>query len=168
MTALAENLMQVDVVTVRSDLDLGDLARVLLDAGVSGCPVVDEDGEVLGVVSGTDLVHARAHDEEPAEVLGTLHEKVRVPFADSDLLEDSFDGATVAELQEAELRGLTVADVMNPNVYSVEAEDDVVTVARAMVTYGVRRLLVMRRGRLAGILSAMDLVGHLAGEPRRR
>lgn len=168
MPALAENLMQVDVVSVRPDLDLGELARTMVDTGVSGFPVVDDDGEVLGVVSRSDLVHARAHDEDPAEVLGSLHEKLGPHPRYQDLVDDSLDGATLEQLQEAAIAGLTVGDVMNPNVYSVEAHEEVREVAEAMVRHGVKRLLVTRRGRLAGVISAMDLVAHLAGRPRRR
>jgi CBS domain-containing protein len=61
------SVMQRSVVSVPPDLDLSALAKVLLEHGISGVPVVGEDGKPLGVVSKTDLVRAGnlAHSPTP-------------------------------------------------------------------------------------------------------
>lgn len=52
--------MTRDPIVLRSDDPLADAARVLDEARISGAPVVDADGVLVGVLSRTDLLHARA------------------------------------------------------------------------------------------------------------
>ncbi len=54
------DLMANDPIVVRADASLTDAARLLDEYDISGLPVVDPDGKLVGVVSETDLVHARA------------------------------------------------------------------------------------------------------------
>ena len=58
------DIMRTDVVTVRSDDTARALARVLSDSEISGAPVLDGHGKVVGVASATDLVRLAAEDAE--------------------------------------------------------------------------------------------------------
>jgi CBS-domain-containing membrane protein len=55
------DVMTTDVLTVHPDASFKQVVRLLAEYGVDGAPVVDEDGTVLGVVSGSDLT---CHDEQ--------------------------------------------------------------------------------------------------------
>ena len=64
-----EEVMTRDVATVAPDTPLKDVARVLVELGVSGLPVVDADGQVVGVVSEADVL---AKERRPSENGGGL------------------------------------------------------------------------------------------------
>ena len=55
-------IMRTDLVTVAPDMSVHDLARLLADHEITGAPVVDVDGEVLGVVSMTDVIRLAASE----------------------------------------------------------------------------------------------------------
>ena len=56
MKVFAKDVMETKVKTVGRDLALTELERQLVDAGISGCPVVAESGDVVGVVSARDVL----------------------------------------------------------------------------------------------------------------
>jgi CBS domain-containing protein len=66
----AGDLMTIDPVVVAVDAPIEEAERLILDHGVSGLPVVDRDGDVLGVVSQTDFMHLADPD-----VRGLIHHK---------------------------------------------------------------------------------------------
>ena len=51
MDYLAKDIMNRDVISVRSDMDLRDLGKLFLDKGITGAPVVERDGTLAGVIS---------------------------------------------------------------------------------------------------------------------
>jgi CBS domain-containing protein len=58
--ATVDDLMANEPIVVRAEASLGEAARLLDDYDISGLPVVAADGDLVGVISETDLVHARA------------------------------------------------------------------------------------------------------------
>jgi len=56
MTTLARDIMKREVISVPTTMDLRDLAKLFLERGITGAPVVDAQGELTGVVSQTDLI----------------------------------------------------------------------------------------------------------------
>jgi CBS domain-containing protein len=112
---------------------------------VSGVPVVDEVGHVIGIVTEADLVAHEAYGDEPRRVLSVL--------ADRLLGRDEW-------VQKA--TGLRAADLMTTEVVSVRPQDDVAFAARLMLERGVRRLPVVEDGRLVGIVARGDLLRWFA------
>ena len=70
-------LMQTDVRTIAPDASIADLVQVLADAHVSGLPVVNPDGRVIGVVSATDVLQAGA-EQDDAKARAHLFERITV------------------------------------------------------------------------------------------
>ncbi len=64
------DVMRRDVVTLRPDAPIGEAIELFEDRGISGAPVVDEDGEVRGVVSASDLLAVNAPGEETDAAAG--------------------------------------------------------------------------------------------------
>ena len=128
--------MSTDVVTVGPDVPVTAAARIMRDAGVSGLPVIDSDGRVVGILTEADLLH-RAVVADPTEM--TTHRS-----------RDRWSASTVAEL-------------MSRNVLGVRRDDPLAKAARLMETARVRRLVVVGEGfALEGIISRRDVVGALA------
>jgi CBS domain-containing protein len=164
--------MNAEVLTVPEDMALPDLARYLLEHEISGAPVVDRDGKVVGVVSLADIVAADADadadaeaDRRPGETAssGGFYDR---GWDDSD--EEGHlvraDLADLEDCEEAEWEELEVADIMTEEVYSVAEDAPVSEIASTMLRHHVHRLLVARDGQAVGIISTSDLLGLLVDE----
>lgn len=131
------DLMRRDVVSVGPSLSLRELALLLRRRAVSGAPVVDESGAVIGTVSVSDLIW----------------ESDTLPLEHPDPL-----GRVTADWDRR-----TVADVMTPDVFGVERDASLVELARFFARTGLRRAIVLDDdGALVGIVSAIDLLGAVA------
>lgn len=143
-------VMTKDVVCVTEDMDLGELTRLLLERNISGAPVVDAQGDAVGVVSKTDLL--REAFERPA--VGAPEVTVQAA-RDADALEPGFHEEIVG-------RGV-VRDIMTPITYSLRASTSVAQAAALMAFEGVHRLPIVAdtSGEVVGLLSALDVLRWL-------
>jgi len=151
-TLTAGDVMNPQVKTVRADLTVSELASFLAENQISGAPVVDRDGRMVGVVSLMDLAENEAsrrvtRDTEPDFYLHGW--------------EDKMDPAEVRKLRVVD-DDLLAGDIMTPTVYTVPAPTAVAEVARTMVAGRVHRLLVTRDDRVVGIVTTMDLLKLLS------
>lgn len=139
--------MTTDVVTVRADMELRDLARLFVERGITGAPVIEDDGTLVGVISQTDLVyHSLTRGDE---LLDTSH------FYDHA----RFEGARLPSgFQVEDTNAGSVADVMTPVAHTVSERASLETIARKMTTNRVHRLIVTRGRRIVGIISALDVM----------
>lgn len=175
------DLMTEDVITVGPYASLRDLVSLLRDERVSGVPVVS-GGKVVGVVSATDLVEFEASTpavptEQPQqaewgeiEVVDGWDETDDAPVSFyTDLWADV--GADVLERFE-ETRGPewdllaehVVAEIMTQRVHAIGPEGTAREAARMMREANVHRILVLDGDRLAGVVSASDIVTAVADE----
>jgi CBS domain-containing protein len=135
--------MSRDVLRFAPETTVGEAARLLEERGVSGAPVVDGSGRVQGVVSLNDLVREHLKRRTVGEV-GTF-------FTD---IEDYRD---IGQLP-ADWARIPLEKLMSRSVLSVETTTSAGTAARILRERGVHRLLVLKDGALAGIVSSLDLL----------
>ena len=141
---VASDLMNPDVVTVEEDRSVKDLANFLIGHHISGAPVVDADGALVGVVSLVDLARATTTVDEAPGMGFLQHEP------DTEQLEfGDFDDQ------------LTVADIMTPEAWSVPEDATVSEVASVMMRHHLHRVIVVRDDEVVGIVSTSDLLGLL-------
>jgi CBS domain-containing protein len=147
----AADLMNPRVLTVREDLTVRELANVLVENEISGAPVEDRSGKLVGVVSLTDIAAALADDEEEGG---------------DYFVSEWGDGMSREEIEELGLdeAELTVVDIMTPEVFTVREDTPVSEIAEAMIQNHVHRILVTREDRVVGIISTSDLLGLLVEE----
>ena len=144
----AADILTSPVLTVPEDWPVQRLARLLVDNGVSGVPVTSKAGEVVGVVSMTDIVRhgtlPARHDDPPGTpeyfVGGVAAEYLR-----------EMDGFDVED-------PLTVGELMTPMLFEVPETATVQEIADMMVRGGIHRVLVTSRRKLVGIVSALDIL----------
>jgi CBS domain-containing protein len=129
------DIMTSPVVTVQPETTLADLARLLIAHRISGTPVVDDAGTLVGMVTEADLVMAL--EVGPA---------------------DRIQPATTEPVTHTPP---TVADVMRTEVFVVEEQAPVSEVANIMVHRNVRRVPVVRDGAVVGVVSRRDVIGTL-------
>lgn len=152
----AADVMSRELVAVRAGDSVEEVERVLADARISGVPVLDDDAQLLGVLSTKDLVRRRAEDAEVPEELG---------FEDTVLDADETEPVAYRRRKGS---GLCAGDLMSTDVATVSPETSLVATAHTMVTREVHRVVVVERGRPVGIVTTMDLLRPLAGLPPHR
>lgn len=141
----AGDLMNPEILTVDADMTVRELAAFLVENEISGAPVQDDEGRIVGVVSLVDVAAVHSEGDEDAQRTG-------LPFARGQVSEPDGDGGRDS---------LTVADIMTPMVYSVTEDAAVSEVASAMLKGHLHRVLVTREDRAVGIISTSDLLGLL-------
>jgi CBS domain-containing protein len=137
----ASDLMNPQVLTVQDDMSVRDLAAFLVDNEISGAPVEDAEGRLVGVVSMTDIAALASGDPAP-----------------------SLEEPVLEEEEEEEDTDPRVSDIMTRAVYSVREDATVSEVATTMLKGHLHRLVVTREDQAVGIISTSDLLGLLVGE----
>lgn len=140
-----KDVMSRAVLTVAPETPVAEVAAMLSDHHVSGAPVVDTDGALLGVVTESDLAHRLAAKVAPAP----------------SWLRALFSAAPQEALDYAKTRGRTARDIMTTPVATVTEAATCEEAARLLEEKAVRRLPVLRDGRLVGVVSRADLLRAL-------
>src|SRR6478736_113876 len=153
MTAL--NVMNPNVVSVGPDVSINQIARTLVENGISAVPVVDESGAPVGMVSEGDLIPRREVEREARRDwwLDLL--------AEGEALNPDFLASLKARNQKA-------TDVMTCPVVTVHPDTNVTEIAQLLATYRIKRVPVVQDGRVVGIVSRGDLLRVLAEHPDSR
>jgi CBS domain-containing protein len=154
----ARDIMNTKVITVPSTMDLRDLAKLFLDRGITGAPVVDAEGRLAGVISQTDLVYYNLTRGDELVIDSSFYHSA------------SFEGRHLPRgFQVEDFNSGVVADAMTPVVHAVAESASVESVARVMTRNHIHRVIVRRGQRLAGIISAIDVLrfyGRIVGAER--
>jgi CBS domain-containing protein len=142
-------IMQTEVVTVRPDATVGDLADILAKNKVSGVPVVDDQGGVLGMVSEADIILQDAD----------LHFPYYIQFLESVIYLQS-----VRKFEERFRKafGSKVTEVMSEEVVAISPDASVREAATIMADRNINRLPVTEDGKLVGIVTRGDIVRAIA------
>lgn len=143
----AHQIMTRSVVTVTPDASVLEAANLMLRYHVSGVPVVDTAGKLVGIVSEGDFIRRSE--------IGTQKKRGRwLKF----LL-----GAGRAATDYVHEHGRKVSEVMTPDPISITEDTPLEEIVSSMESNGVKRLPVMRDGRLVGIVSRANLLQAVAG-----
>lgn len=149
----ARDIMKTDVVVVHYATPLSEVERVLSENRISGAPVVDEAGHVIGVVSMKDLIEKYTEDPDarPHRVQGFYH-----VIGDEHFAEDFASFESPIESEE------TAQDVMTAQVHSVTADAGLKDIAHKMVEHRIHRLLVVDGGKHVGLISTLEILNALS------
>src|SRR5215831_20247955 len=142
----AADVMTNEVITVGEDASVQEAAKLLVEHGISAVPVVDRDKRVVGMVSEGDLLH-RAE---------TGTERRRAWWLEMVASTNQLAGEYVKS------HSGSVKDVMKRDVISVTEETTVADIAILLETNRIKRVPVLREGKLVGIVSRANLVRALA------
>jgi CBS domain-containing protein len=142
-------IMQTNVITAKPDTTVGELADILAQNKISGVPVVDEQGRVLGMVSEADIILQDAD----------LHFPYYIQFLEMVIYLQS-----VHKFEERVRKsiGSKVTEIMSDEVVSVSPEATVRETATLMADRDINRLPVIENERLVGIVTRGDIVRAIA------
>lgn len=156
-TPRVKDLMNADIMTVSGEMTTDELARYLIEREISGAPVVDSQGRLIGVVSMTDIGR---HMAVPPDFASSRNSGFYRDDAVDLTLED-LGQRYVAERPD------TVRDVMTPVIHHVPAAASAAEAARIMVERHIHRLVVTQGTDPVGIITSMDLLKMIAGQSRQ-
>jgi predicted transcriptional regulator len=121
---IARDIMTRKVYTISPQASVQEVAQLLSRKSISGVPVIDKDGKIIGIVT-------------EADIIGKVNRE-----------------------------GLCVADIMSPEIITVDEETGVGEIAMLLTERKIKRVPVMQNGKLVGIVCRADIVqafaqGHL-------
>ena len=134
-----QDLMTKDVLTVAPEASLKDVAGVLVEHGISGMPVCDVEGRVVGVVSEADIVSQAGGGRGRSR----------------GMLERLASGR---ENEERKTNARTAGEAMTAPAITIGPLGSAYGAARLMIEHRVNRLPVVRGQKLVGIVTRADLV----------
>jgi CBS domain-containing protein len=134
--------MTTNLVTLPPDAPLEAVAHALADRGISGAPVVDSTGTLLGMVTEGDLIKR-------------LSAKDRV---ETGWFAGLFQSAAGQAARYARVHGHKARDVMTTDLATVSEDTSIEHIARIIEDKGIRRVPVVRDGKLVGLVSRADLI----------
>ena len=141
--AIAREIMTSPVFTVSPDTPFRNVVAIMLDHGISGVPVVDADGRLLGIVTEADLLH-KEEAPQPQPAL--------IPWHGSSLrLERIRD-------RHRKATGLTAGELMTENVVTATEETSAHQLAHLMLARNINRIPILRDGRVVGIVARTDIL----------
>jgi CBS domain-containing protein len=145
----ARDIMSKPVVSVHPDTPTRDVARLLLDKGISAVPVVDDNGAPIGIVSEGDLIRPERAARE------AWRQSWLEVFAEGEPLAPEL----LAWLQS---QNHTARAVMSAPVITVSEDAELGEIAHVLVTHRIKRVPVVRDARVTGIVARDDLLRTLA------
>jgi len=152
MAMQVRDVMTRDVITVSTGQSVLETAQLMLQKRVSGLPVVDATGKLVGIVTEGDFLRRGE--------IGTQRQRPK-------WLEFLIGPGRMAQ-EYVHASGRRVEEVMTPNCCTVSEDDSLQTVVELMERHHVKRLPVLRDGRLVGIVSRANLMDALIELARYR
>jgi CBS domain-containing protein len=143
-----KDIMTKDVITVSPEMEVAQAARLLLEKGFNGVPVVDETGKLVGLLCQSDLVAQQK--KFPIPSLFTLMDGVI-----------SFTSMKHIEKEVQKITAMTVADAMTPDPTTVGPETSIEELGSIMVDKNFHTLPVVDEGELVGIVGKEDVLRTL-------
>lgn len=146
----AKEFMTHDVITIRPDATVEELARLLIDHRFSGVPVVDDNNNLIGIVTEHDLISKNKR----------LHIPTIIRLFDAYILLGS--GKMEEEIKK--MAATTVDDICTKDVVSITEETTLEEVATIVSEKSIHLLPVLRDKAVVGIVGKVDIVGAMTGE----
>jgi CBS domain-containing protein len=153
----ASDVMITDVTTVRPSTKVQEAAEILVTKRISGMPVVDDSGKLVGMISEGDLIRRSAEGAWP-KVWGPPPRRgwVRL-LIDGDDLDTEY-------VTQPDRR---VAEIMTYDIVSARPETSVSDIATLLVHHRIKRVPIVRNGKLVGLVSRANIIEALAGVRRK-
>lgn len=159
---LAKDIMHRDVIKVSWNMPISELEQLFEEKNITGAPVVDDFGKLIGVVSETDVIRYDASEphsrENPHAYFRSGLEKEEKEGEEEDSLDEGEESKDEAVLSEK-----TVEDIMTPWTISAHEDASISEIAKMMVERHVHRVLIVDgKSQLKGIVTTMDIAKVVA------
>lgn len=136
----AVDVMTPNVISVDPGAEVQGIASLLVEHGISAVPVVDNDDQVLGIVSENDLMR-RVESE------GDKHKSWWLKWLSGN-----------NPVDYVKSHGRKASEIMTPDPITIEEDEPLYSIAALLEKHGIKRVPVVREGKLVGIVSRADLL----------
>lgn len=145
---IAKDVMTTKLITIHPETTLREITQLLLDHHISGLPVVDGQGGLVGIVSEGDLMYKEVTTQSPAvlNIIGALIHS---------------DGVQEYRETAGNLLELTAADIMTTDVISFSPNTGLQRIGRIMLENHIKRVPIVEGNKLVGIVSRADVIRPL-------
>lgn len=144
----ASDIMTRRVLTVSPEHSVRHAARLMIDNRISGLPVCNDEGSLVGILSEGDLLRRSELGSEALKETGSRPQQGLETYIKA--------------------HSWRVGDVMTKDPVTVEADASVDQIAALMATHAIKRVPVVQRGRLLGVVSRRDILQVvLSSKPER-
>jgi CBS domain-containing protein len=149
-----KDAMQSHVITVRKNSRIHDAARILRENRISGAPVVDDDGNLVGIISEGDIMRLiEVHSPSLNLLMPSPLDLLELPLRMKHEYDEIARGIRKAAV-------MLVEEIMTPKVVTVPPDASVSDAAELMERHDIKRLPVVDEdGRLVGIITRGDIIG---------
>jgi len=146
----AKDIMTTKVITVQKDTSVNELAEIFWKYKISGAPVLDDDGNVVSVVTESDLI----------DQAKKVHIPTMISILDSVIFLES---SKKTEKEIKKMAGNMVQDICSMELVAVSDDTGLDEIATIMSEKKVHTLPVMKDGELVGIIGKSDIISSIAG-----
>ena len=145
-------VMTTEVISVSPETSVKEVAKLLRDHHIGGVPVVGKQGEILGILGEADLM--------PKE-MPLPFTRITVPSLFKKVV--SKEGLDLEELYR-DMQNTAADQIMETDVITVDADDDVGQACWLLAHHHIKRLPVLRDGKLVGMIARTDIIRILASD----
>jgi CBS domain-containing protein len=144
----AKDIMARELISVTPETPVTEAAKILLEKRINGLPVLNEEGQLVGIICQSDLVAQQKRFPIPSvfNLLDGL-----IPISSPKTLEKEMKKIAASR----------VAEAMSPNPVAVSPEATLEDIATLMVTKSFHTLPVVDQGKLVGIIGKEDVLRTL-------
>ncbi|MDX9714745.1 MAG: CBS domain-containing protein [Dissulfurispiraceae bacterium] len=140
----ASDIMTKDVIVVKSSTTVNDFANILINNKISGAPVVDDNGNIMGIVTENDLIEQNKRFHIPTVI--------RIFDAFITLNQPA------VEQQIKKMTAATVADICSHEIISVGEDAPLDEIASIMSEKKVHHIPVVKDKKIVGIIGKIDII----------
>lgn len=152
---IARDVMTAKVLSVTADMTPRQIAKILIDSGISGVPVVDGGGLPIGMITEKDLIAQDADSERKTEREWWLS-----LLAEGEPLSPQF-------LNNLNRPERTARNIMTSPIITIPETTELSEIARLLLDHRIKRFPVVQNGQMVGIVSRADLVRQMAQNPAK-
>ena len=146
----AKDIMTKNVICVNPDMRINELNKAFIKDRITGAPVVDENGDLIGVVSKSDIVN---YDLKKGMHATSMSDYYSSPGLEPQQMTDDFIKTDTLTFVDA-----TVKDIMKPSVVTAQPDDSIQDLSREMYDKKIHRLVIVEGNKVAGIVSTLDIL----------
>ncbi|HMK55794.1 MAG TPA: CBS domain-containing protein [Dissulfurispiraceae bacterium] len=145
----AKDIMTKDVIAVSPSMTVEDLARILVERRISGAPVIDAAGDLVGIVTENDLIRKNKK----------FHIPTIVRLFDAYIMLDS---KSRVEQEIKDMAAVTIGDIYRKEVVTVSEDAPVDEIATIMSEKSVHLIPVVEGRKIKGIIGKIDIIKGLS------
>lgn len=147
---IAREIMNKDVILLQEDTTIEEVAEILTKNKISGAPVVNKEGKMVGLVTEGDLLQRETNPRAPGylNILGAFIYINGLERFREDL---------------KKIAATKTSEIMTTNVISVDSGTKVEKVAALLMEHNIKRVPVIEGDRIIGIISRADIIRAMAG-----